>query len=83
MGTQRIPSTIIILRNPDKILFTFLLGFLSSLTPQYIVKGNEIIPVQVIRVPKGIDLSLSKAVVSKEEPITRSTTTLKVKIIEM
>lgn len=71
---------IMILRTPERILFSFLVGFLSSLTPQYIVKGNEIIPVQVIRVPKGINLSLSKAIVSKEEPVTKRIIVVKVKI---
>ena len=69
-----------ILRNIERILFSFPDGFLNSFIPQYIVKGKEIIPVQVIRFPIGIDLPLSKAVVSKEEPVTKSITTLKVKI---
>lgn len=69
-----------ILRNPERILFSLLDGFLSSFIPQYIVSGNEIIPVQVIRVPRGIDLSLAKAIVSKEEPVAKSIITLKVKI---
>ena len=67
------------LRNPDRILFSLLDGFRNSFIPQYIDKGNAIIPVQVIRVPKGIDPSLSKAIVSKEEPESKSKITLKVK----
>lgn len=74
------PRVIIILRNLDSMLFSLLDGFLKSLIPQYTAKGKEIIPVQVIRVPRGIDLSLSKAVVSKEEPVINSITTITVKI---
>ena len=74
------PKIIMIFRNPERILFNFPDGFLSSFVPQYIVKGNEIIPVQVIRVPKGIVSSLFNAIVSNEEPVTKSIITLKVKI---
>lgn len=69
-----------ILRNPERILFSFFDGFLNSFIPQYIVKGNDVIPVQVIRVPKGIVPSLSNAIVSKEEPVTKIIIALKVKI---
>lgn len=69
-----------ILRNPERILFSLLDGFLNSFIPQYIAKGNEIIPVQVIRVPNGIDSWLSNVIVSKEELVTKRMITLKVKI---
>lgn len=72
MGTQRIPNMITAVRNPDNILFSLFVGFLNSLIPQYIVIGSEIIPAQVIIVPKGI-VSLSLiAIVSKEDPVARS-----------
>lgn len=66
--------------NLERILFSSRDGCLSSFIPQYIAKGNEIIPVQVIRVPKGIDSSLSNANESNEDPITKSMITIKVKI---
>ena len=66
--------------NPERILFSLPDGFLSSFKPQYIDNGNEIMPVQVMRVPRGIESSLSKEVVSKEEPVAKSRITLKVKI---
>ena len=80
IGTQRIPEIIMILSNPERILFSLLDGFLSAIIPQYIVNGNETIPVQVIKVPRGIDLLSFKAIVSKEEPVAKSIITLKVKI---
>ncbi|GAA4270667.1 hypothetical protein GCM10022257_27680 [Hyunsoonleella aestuarii] len=72
-----------ILRNTERILFSLPDGFLKSFMPQYIVRGNEIMPVQVMNVPKGIDLLLTKALVSKEEPVIKSITTVKVKIRAM
>ena len=42
----------------ERILLSLVDGFLNSLIPQYIIKGNEMRPVQVIRVPRGIDLSM-------------------------
>ena len=44
------------------------------------VKGNEVIPIQVIRFPAGIDFSLSNAIVSTEEPETKSMIVIKVKV---
>ena len=74
------PNMIMIFRIPERILFNVSNGDLSAFMPQYIVKGNEIIPVQVMRVPRGINLFLSSEIVSKEEPVTKSITTLKVKV---
>ena len=74
------PKINMILRTHESIRCSFLDGFLSSSTPQYMVNGKEIIPTQVIKVPKGMELSLSKARVSKEEPVTKSSITLRVKI---
>jgi hypothetical protein len=53
-------------------LFNLLDGLLNSFVPQYIVKGNDIIPTQVIMVPKGIVSSVFKAFVSTEEPVNKS-----------
>ncbi len=83
IGAQRIPSTIMILRTPERILFNVLEGCLSSFTPQYIVRGSEIIPTQVIMVPKGKESLLSNATVSKEDPVNKSTRVVKVKIRAM
>ena len=69
-----------ILSNIERTLFKLFDGFLNSFAPQYTVRGNEIMPIQVIRVPEGMELSLSKAIVSKEEPVARSITTTSVRI---
>ena len=71
MGTQRMPKMIIILSILERILFTLFDGFLSSLKPQYIVDGNEIIPIQVMKVPRGMELELSNVIVNKEEPVAK------------
>lgn len=51
------------------MLFCFFDGFRNSSIPQYIDKGSAIIPDQVIKVPKGIELALSTALVNSEEPV--------------
>lgn len=83
MGTHKIPKVIKSLSIPERMFCNVLAGFLSAAIPQYIVKGNEIIPTQVINVPSGIELSSSNAIVSKGEPVNKSTITLMVKIREI
>ena len=70
-GTHKSANTIRILSTTPKIAFSLLVGFLNSVTPQYRVIGNEIIPAHVMKVPSGIELSLSREIVNKEDPVAK------------
>jgi hypothetical protein len=72
-----------ILSNPERNLFSLLDGFLNSFIPQYIDSGSAIIPAQVIKVPRGIELSSSNAIINNEEPVTKSVIVKKVTIKEL
>ena len=80
MGTQRIPNRIRILIHAESNRLGVLVGFRSSLMPQYRLSGNAIIPAHVNSVPKGIDLFGSIASVSREEPVAKSRRVLNVTI---
>lgn len=67
-----------ILRNTERNLFSLLEGFLNSFIPQYTDSGSAIIPAQVIKVPRGIELSSSNAIINNEEPVTKSVIVKKV-----
>jgi len=67
----------------ERILFNFFDGFRNSCIPQYIDKGSAIIPAQVIRVPRGIALASSSAIINIEEPETKNTIVAKVTIKEL
>lgn len=71
---------IMILSKPERNLFSLFDGFLNSFIPQYIDNGSEIIPAQVIKFPRGIALSSSKAIINNEEPVTNSEIVKKVTI---
>ncbi len=72
-----------ILSNPERILFSLLDGFLNSFIPQYIDNGSEIIPDQVIKLPRGIELALSNAIIINVEPVAKSIIVEKVTIKEL
>ena len=73
----------IVLRSIAIILVILVVGFLNSLTPQYILNGSEIIPAHVIKVPRGIELASSNAIINNEEPITKNIIVDKVTIKEL
>lgn len=76
IGTQRIAKTMVIFKILESSLFSFLEGFRISLIPKNMVKGNEINPIQVIKVPNGTALLLSKAIVNTEEPVLKRNITI-------
>jgi hypothetical protein len=67
-----------ILRIIESIICSLFVGFLKAFIPQYMVKGKENIPIHVMKVPKGIVLSLSKANVNNEDPVTNKAITVSV-----
>ena len=68
-----------VLRNQARVLLSFVVGFLNSLMLQYTVNGSEIIPIQVIRFPNGIESSLSKDNSKRGEPVVKSAMVNKVR----
>ena len=72
-----------ILSNPERNLFSLLDGFLNFFIPQYIDSGSAIIPAQVIKVPRGIELASSNAIIINEEPVTKNIIVEKVTIKEL
>lgn len=67
----------------ERILFSFSDGFRNSFIPQYKDSGNAIMPAQVIKVPRGIELASSNAVIINEEPVTKNIIMEKVTIKEL
>ena len=72
-----------ILRIPERILFSFFDGFRNSFIPQYTDNGSAIIPAHVINVPRGIEFASSSDIVNNEEPVTRIIIVEKVTIKEL
>ena len=72
-----------ILMNPARILFSFFDGFRNSFIPHYTDNGSAIIPAQVIKVPRGIELESSNAIINNEEPVTKDIIMKKVTIKEL
>ncbi|MBO3118050.1 hypothetical protein J4050_14960, partial [Winogradskyella sp. DF17] len=54
-----------------------------SFIPQYTDNGSAIIPAQVIKVPRGIELASSNAIINNEEPVTKNIIVEKVTIKEL
>lgn len=69
--------------NVESILFNVLDGFRNSFMPQYTDKGSAIIPAHVIKVPEGIVLASSKAIINNGELVTKSTIAAIVTIKEL
>ncbi len=69
--------------NPERILFSFSDGLRNSFIPQYPDNGSAIIPAQVIKVPRGIELASSNAIINNEEPVTKNIIAEKVTIKEL
>lgn len=83
MGIQSTAITNIILNRIARYLVKYVFGFLNSMIPQLILRGKEIMPNQVINVPKGTASSSSNVMFNKGEPVMSNITVNNITMSEL